>query len=323
MEQITKDHLDDILEFERAIKKMYLKLADLEFEEKKESEEYQSFLELLESVERIEKKKFSNIYIDANAYDRMLAYFTKDNEKTDILNLIENQDYIEGIRLNNILSIIALQNNAFLTEEDLNSPLYGETLKEEFISRKYRDAYEECISRNSIFTIDNDIKKMPDGESKKYFIYLKYFNIYISPTYEIAFLKSSGNVLPAININHNKNQVPEYSNEEFDSCNRENLSNNIIEDLEYLLEGDDELFKYSPERLELARILSLNKARLITLQDRSFIITIKKTFDNIISEDDEYQEREKDGIRKSIEQMFTESLELIDMIEEKRKLELK
>ena len=323
MEQLTKSHLDDILEFEIAIKKMYIKLADLEFEEKTDTEEYQTIFSLLESARRIENSKFAKIIIDQSAYERMMGFFTKDNDKTDICQLLENQDYIEGIRLNNILSMIAMQNNAFINEDDLKYSPNWEELKEEIINRKYRDAYEATIARNTIFTVSDDIKKMPDDELKKYFIYLKYLNIYISPPNEYDFIKNAGRINPPININFNKYQVPEYTDEEYDSTNRDNLTNDIIDDLAYILGGDDIIFETYPYNLELQRMLSFNKARLITLQDRSFVILIKKTIERLISEDEEYQEAETEKLSKAIDQMFIESLEIIDKIEEKRKLELK
>ncbi len=317
MEIVTRKRLDDIVEFEIAIKKMYLKLADLEYEKKQDTEEYQNIFSLLENARKIEKKKFASIYIDETVYDQMLGYLTKDNARSDILSLLENQDFIEGIRLNNILSIIAMQNNAFISEEDFNFPINGADLKEEFINRQYRDAYESGITSNSIFVINQDIDKLPDDELRRYFIYLKYFNIYISPTYECSFI-NSGKILP-----HNKYQVPEYSDEEFDSCNRNNLINDIVDDMEYLLEGDDDTFATYPYRLDFYRILSLNKARLISLQDSSFITLVKKTIDQILSETDEYPNSNIDGIKKGIEQMFMESLELLNTMKEKHKLELK
>ena len=316
MEIVTRKRLDDIVEFEIAIKKMYLKLADLEYEKKQDTEEYQNIFSLLENARKIEKKKFASIYIDETVYDQMLGYLTKDNARSDILSLLENQDFIEGIRLNNILSIIAMQNNAFISEEDFNFPINGADLKEEFINRQYRDAYESGITSNSIFVINQDIDKLPDDELRRYFIYLKYFNIYISPTYECSFI-NSGKIL------HNKYQVPEYSDEEFDSCNRNNLINDIVDDMEYLLEGDDDTFATYPYRLDFYRILSLNKARLISLQDSSFITLVKKTIDQILSETDEYPNSNIDGIKKGIEQMFMESLELLNTMKEKHKLELK
>ncbi|MCX4364440.1 MAG: hypothetical protein OSJ70_01515 [Bacilli bacterium] len=322
MESVTRKRLDDIVEFEIAIKKMYLKLADLEYEKKQDTEEYQNIFSLLENARKIEKKKFASIYIDETVYDQMLGYLTKDNARSDILSLLENQDFIEGIRLNNILSIIAMQNNAFISEEDFNFPINGADLKEEFINRQYRDAYESGITSNSIFVINQDIDKLPDDELRRYFIYLKYFNIYISPTYECSFI-NSGKILPLINIQHNKYQVPEYSDEEFDSCNRNNLINDIVDDMEYLLEGDDDTFATYPYRLDFYRILSLNKARLISLQDSSFITLVKKTIDQILSETDEYPNSNIDGIKKGIEQMFMESLELLNTMKEKHKLELK
>lgn len=323
MERIEESHLLDIQEFEIAIKNMYLKLANLEFEGKKDTEEYQNIFSLLESARRIEKNKFATIHFNENVYDYMKKYFSQDYDKTDILALLENQDFIEGIRSNNILALIAMQYNYFINDDELKHPVHGEELKEELINRKYRDAYDSCITRNSIFIIDYDTNKMPDDELRRYFIYLKYFNIYISPSYELSFINNGSNVTPPININHNKYQVPEYSDEEFDSCNRDNLINDITNDLEYILEGDDETFSSNPYRLDLYRILSLNKARLISLQDKSFISLTKKTIDSIIKEDEEYQGPEKERIRQSINQMFIDSLELLDIIEKKRKLELK
>ena len=323
MEQLTKRHLEDILEFEIAIKKMYLKLADLEYDGKTDSEEYQTIFSLLENARKIEEGKFANIYIDENAYERMKGFFTKDHNNTDILRLLENQDFIEGIRLNNIISIIAMQNNFFIKDEDLKHSSHKEELEEEVANRKYRDAYESAITRNTIFIVAEDIKKMTDDEVRKYFIYLKYLNIYISPSNEYDFLKNAGKVNPPLNIKHNKYQVPEYDDEEYDSCNRDNLTNVIVEDLVYILGGDDQIFGTYPYKLELQRMLSYNKARLITLQDKSFIILIKKTIDQLISEDEDYQKAETEELSKAIDQMFIESLEILDKIEEKRKLELK
>ncbi len=322
MESVTRKRLDDIVEFEIAIKKMYLRLADLEYEKKQDTEEYKNIFSLLESAKKIEKKKFASIYIDETVYDQMLGYLTKDNARSDILSLLENQDFIEGIRLNNILSMIAMQNNAFISEEDFNSPINGAELKEEFVNRQYRDTYESSISSNSIFVINQDIDKLPDDELRRYFIYLKYFNIYISPTYECSFI-TRGKILPPINMQHNKYQVPEYSNEEFDCCNRNNLINDIVDDIKYLLDGDDDTFATYPYRLDFYRILSLNKARLISLQDSSFINIVKKSIDQIINESEESPDFKTDRIKEGIEQMFIESLELLNTIKEKHKLELK
>ena len=323
MEHLTKEHLEDILDFEIDIKNMYLKLADLEYEEKTDTEEYQTIFSLLENARKIEKGKFAKIFIDQDAYERMNAFFTKDNDKIDISCLLEHQNYIECVRLNNILSIIAMQNNAFINEEELRYSSYWEELEEEIINRKYRDAYDSAITRNTLFIVSDDIKKMTDDDLRKYFIYLKYLNIYISPTNEYDFLKNAGKINPPINIKYNKYQVPEYSDEEYESCNRDNLTNDIIDDLIYILGGDDEIFETYPYNLELQRILSYNKARLITLKDRSFINLIKKTLDKIISEDEDYQAAETERLSQAINQMFIESLEILDKIEEKRKLELK
>lgn len=323
MEFINQSHLEDILSFDIAIKNMYLKLADLEYEGKTDTEEYQNIFSLLENARKIEKDKFARIFINQDAYERMTKYFSKDNEKTDILRLLENQDYIEGIRLKNTLGFIAMQNNAFITEKDLQISPYKEELKEGLINRKYRDAYEAVISRNTIYIVSEDIKKMPDDELRKYFIYLKYFNIYISPADEFYFLENLGKINPPISMKFNKYKVPEYTEEEYENCCRDNLTHDIVDDITYLFEGDDELFRTYPYKLELCRILSFNKARLISLEDKSFIILIKKTIDNLISEVKEYQSSKKYGLRRLIDQMIIESLEILDTIEEKRKLELK
>ncbi|MDE5630384.1 MAG: hypothetical protein K2I70_02175, partial [Bacilli bacterium] len=129
MKKLNESQLEDILDFENAIKKMYIRLADLEFNEKTDTDEYKIIIELLESARRIEKNKLDNIGIDEKTYDFILKFFTKDNDKTDIRYLLENQDFIEGIRLNNILNLIAMKNKAFIKEEDLKSPRYGKVLE--------------------------------------------------------------------------------------------------------------------------------------------------------------------------------------------------
>lgn len=323
MEQLNKNHLEDILNFEIAIKNMYIKLADLEYDEKTKTEEYQTIFSLLENARKIERGKFAKIYMDQDAYQKMKAFFMKDYEKTNILHLLKNQDFLESIRLNNITSLIAMQNNFFIDEEDLKNSPYREELTEGIINRKYENAYESAITKNTIFTVSKDINKMTDDELRKYFIYLKYLNIYISPSNEYDFIENPDSINHPINIDYNKYQVPEYTNEEYDSCNRDNLTNDIIDDLAYILEYDDELFEKYPYKLEIQRILSYNKARLITLQDKSFIDIVKKTINKLIRKDKEYQDYKKEQIRQSINQMFTESYELLDTIEEKKKLELK
>ncbi|MDE6292222.1 MAG: hypothetical protein K2L98_00915, partial [Bacilli bacterium] len=153
MEFINQSHLEDILSFDIAIKNMYHKLADLEFEGKTDTEEYQNIFSLLENARKIEKDKFARIFINQDAYERLKKYFSKDEEKTDILRLLENQDYIEGVRLKNILGFIAMQNNAFITEEELQTSSYKEELKEALINRKFRDALEAVIARNTIYIV--------------------------------------------------------------------------------------------------------------------------------------------------------------------------
>ncbi|MDE5630614.1 MAG: hypothetical protein K2I70_03340, partial [Bacilli bacterium] len=196
-------------------------------------------------------------------------------------------------------------------------------LEEEFINLKYLNSYDYGVIRNTLFILSEEIKKMPDNELRKYFIYLKYLNVFIYPQIEIFFINNGCSIKSPININKNRYQVHEYTEEEYERCNRDNLIDNIINDIEYLLEGNDEDWKKYPYRLDFYRILALNKARLISVQDKSFINLIKMTTDYLIQDEEEYRVPEKEEIRLKINQMFIESLELLDTIENKRKLELK
>lgn len=320
---ISDVQLDDIIDFEIAIKKLYLKLANLEYESKLGTDEYHNIFSLLASAKRIEEGKFQKLNIDKFSYNRLYFYLTLDIDNADLLNLLENLDNIERIRLNNILGAIHIQNNGFITDEELASLKYGEKVREALAHRQYQDLYEKCIQANAIYVLNEDLGKMTDAEIRKYFIYLKYFNIYIDPAYESNFINNGGTVRPLININHIKYQAPDCSQEEYDNYNYINLTNEIMLDILCLFEDDLEDLKSRENRFILYNIIPLIKARLISLQDKAFISHIRKNVNQIINKYLGLQGEEKQELRNIIDEMFADSYEILLKIEEKRKLELK
>lgn len=323
MDLVDKKKLINIEEFAIAIKNMYLKLAELEYNNQLNSQEYQMILELLQAAKRIEDNKFKSLYINADNVVAIKRYLERMGNYTDILTILDNQDYIEDLRLGNIMCIIIEENNGFLSREDLLDPIHGKELQDELADQQFLNTYNNVVAANTIFTNNLDGKSMPDDELRKYFIYLKYLNIYINPSYERSFIENPLIINCPIDINQMQYKVTDYTKEEFDCCVRNSLAEVITDDLTYLLSGDDKDFKKGENRLDLYRLLSLNKARLITLRDSSFITLMDKTINQIIEEDEEYQSPKKKGIRKMINDMFVESYKLLTSLEEKKKLELK
>ncbi len=323
MKNLDRKKLEDLEGFELAIKKMYLQLADLEYEGEQHSEKYKKIVNLLLAAKDIERKKFANLGLNEETYPEALHYFTRNQQFFDVAILLETQDYVEAIRLNNLLSKDIVENDCFFSEEELNDPIYGESAQETLADRQYFDSYQNALDFNIIYVINRAIPQMPDEELKKYFIYLKHFNIYINPHYEAFFIEKLGTQYPPLNINTRKYEVPKYTLEDYDSCNRNNLTNEIVDDIDYLFESADKDIQKGPERLDFYRLLSINKARLISLQDRSFITIIEKTYNQMLEEKKEYQSPKKQFIRQMIMQMFADSYELLDSIQERKKLELK
>lgn len=323
MDLVDKKKLINIEEFAIAIKNMYLKLAELEYNNQLDSQEYQMILELLQAAKRIEENKFKSLYINADNVVAIKRYLERMGNYTDILTILDNQDYIEGLRLGNIMCIIIEENNGFTSREDFLDPIHGKELQDELADQQFLNTYNNVVAANTIFTNNLDGKSMPDDELRKYFIYLKYLNIYINPTYERMFIENPSTINHSIDINLMRYKVFDYTEEEFDCCVRNSLAEVITDDLTYLLSGDDSDFKKGENRLDLYRLLSLNKARLITLRDSSFITLMDKTINQIIEEDEEYQSPKKKKVRQMINDMFTESYKLLSSLEEKKKLELK
>lgn len=323
MEAVNRNKLNDLVEFSKSIISMYLRLANLEIEGKMHTDEYTDIVKLIPAAKRIERKKLEDLRVCDDNYEQIISYILNWASNFDIAKLLDTQEYVEFKRVNNLLAAYSNEYDCFLTEDELNDPIYGGEYLEALMDRKYLDSYENALDVNIIFMLDYEASKLTDEELRRFFIYLKYFNIYINPGYESLFAERLGALSAPININIRKYEVPRYSDEDYDICTRNNLTNDLVDDLTYLLELNDEYIKGKYERLDFYRELNVGIARLISLQDKSFITLMEKTISKIIEDEEEYQKDDKKLIRDSIAKMFADSYTILDMIESKKKLELK
>lgn len=323
MKTLDKNKLKNLEEFSKSIISMYVKLANFEIEGKMHTDEYMEIIKLIPTVKRIERKKIEDLHISDSNYEELITHIINHMYSFDIAKLLDTQENVEYKRINNLLAAYSCECDCFLTDEELNNPRYGEEYKNALIDRKYLDSYQNALDVNIIFMLQYDIDKLTDEELKNYFIYLKYFNIYVNPDYEAFFAERLGKLHKPININSRRYEVPDYSEEDYDMCNRDNLTTELVDDIIYLLKLDDEYIKEKYERLDFARELSVCVARLISLQDKDFIVLIEKTISKLIDDNPEYQNDDNEEIRQHIAKMFADSYVVLDDIQKKKLLELK
>lgn len=318
-----KGKLDNIIEFEVSIKNLYRTLADLEIEGKIDTEDYQNAFSLLDYTCKRETCKIDDLSLSEENILEFKNYLTQDQDEFDVAYILDSQDHLENIRLNNVLTRLINNENGFTTEESLSDPVYGSELKEALADFQFKEFFESTLDFNMIYMLNHDLESITDEELRRFFIYLKYFNIYINPTYERDYISHKGHLSNLIDLHLFRYQVPGYTDEEFECYTRNALTMQIMGDIEFLLEYKDETFLKHPYNLDIKRMITINKARLVSLADISFIDLIKATYDLIIADDDETEEKDTKLVRAEIARMFKESYEILIGIKRDKELKLK
>lgn len=178
--------------------------------------------------------------------------------------------------------------------------------RNELNNLRYADAFLNNVTFNFIAMIQKYINEIDDGRIRNYLIYLKYALISTSPTYEKAFLELKGQILPTININNNFPTIEGFTDKSIDDLNRYNLKTAFKSDLVQAFCIDNDIIDDYSEKKLLYRILSLNKARLISLRDDEYIKEIEKEIEEIRPTNPEYSR-----VNTLVDEMFKDAHELV------------
>lgn len=315
MEKQIKMTIDRWIKLSTAIKKMYLKIITLEQQNLKESDEYKNLIDLLPTAVRIENSIINEIFFTKDNYEEIKEIIDENIEQIQINMLNGNCQELENLRRSNKLDEILLSYNNFFELHQTNS--YIEAIKmleyeEQLSNFKYVNEFLNRLTINHIAIIERWISKIDDKKLLNYLIALKYQTICITPKYENIFVFFNCKTHPPININQGLLEIDSMTIDIIRELNEYNLRNGFKEDLMELLCLNNNIIDDEYNQQLLYRLLTLNEARLISLNDISFIQSIYNEIIGLYPDNEEYSK-----IIELIDKMFDDAIEYI---KEKNKL---
>lgn len=308
MEKSLRDKINRWIEFSSSIKNMYLNIIKHE-QEGVFDQEYDNLIYLIPAALEIEKKIIADLNIN---YSNWREIKTVIDCPDDYLKKIveEQSNSFEILRRSNILDNILLYqyNNFFSESEPTNifELISNTNYRDELNNLKYADIFLRNVTFNFIAMIQKYINEVDDEEVRNYLIYLKYALICTTPNYETSFFELKGQTLPTININVDYPDIEGFNDKAIDDLNRYNLKEAFESDLVQAFCIDNNIIDNISEKKLLYRILSLNKARLISLRDDEYIKEIEKSIDEIRPINPEYSR-----VNALVDEMFKDAHELV------------
>lgn len=277
MKKELKDAVGKWISFTETIRNMYLKLIELEQQDLKDSEEYKTIVYLLPEALKIENRIINDIPLTKDNYQEIKDIIDSNIDQIIIDILNETSNKIEVVRRSNRLDILLLEYNNFFELTPTNNLMEAIKMLEyqdELTNYKYANEYLEKLSVNHIAMIERMIQHTDDKKIRNFLISLKYRTICITPAYESNFAFFKCRVLPTININLSITPLDNLKEEVIRELNEFNLRNSFKADLLNILYLDNDSIKEPDNIKQLYRILTLNKARLISLDSTSFVESI-------------------------------------------------
>ncbi len=307
MEKHLREKINRWIDFSEAIKKIYLKIINYE-QRNYFGEGYQNLIYLLSVAFDIEDKIIEEININQDNWRQIKTIIDCQDDFIEQITE-EKTNAFDVLRRSNTLDDILLYvHNNFYSEQTITNIFELVALtnyRDELNNLKYADVFLKHVTVNFIAMIQKYINEVDDEEIRNYLIYLKYAIISTTPGYEKSFTELLGQTLPTININTDFPSIEGFSEEGIDELNRYNLKNAIGSDLVQAFCIDNNLINESSEKKLLYRILALNKARLISLRDDSFVTELEEIINDIRPTNPDYS-----IVNTLVDEMFKDAHEL-------------
>lgn len=290
MEKRPRELMDEWLNFARTIKNMYFRLADLEINNQTETQEYKDIVSLLSDAKRYEDKRIKDLKLNKENFVNRRTYLTRYVDKAGLETATIPVDYLEYLRINNILEDMDLEYE-FTKVENIEPSILGfiTALSQEDTRKSdlYSDKFINICLRNNLAILNADLPKVTNKDVREYLIRFKYALIYTTPKYEELFIFMHGKILEPVKMSPLSFPVDSYPQEQVKSINYYNLKNEALSSIFSILNINDLTFYVRNDTVILSvRSLIYVKAILISLFDKAFIDEIKEEVDKKISESD-------------------------------------
>lgn len=300
------DKIDEWRNLNRSVVEIYLKI--IEYEQLNNlGKEYENLRQLLPYSVNLEKRLFNEIGINKNNHRYVENELQISRNEMDLI--------VSGLHYNlNLLRATSLYQQARIfdhhcfIEERASFSIWdikdSEEDKEKLQKLIYEKDYTNQLIINYIQMINKYISEVDDEFAKNYLTYLKYMTISTTPQYETAYLDFRMNDLPTVDLVKTFPNTSGYDQQTIDNLARNKLKNDIVNELSFLLEMNNFIYPYN--KRTVYRTLALNKARLISLKDKSFIDVVGKEISDLLKQDEYFS-----IINKLIGDMFFDAYEII------------
>ena len=308
MDKVLESKFEEWSSLSESISKIYLKIIEHE-EQHNYDKEYEELLYLLPTALRLEKKCFLEMPLDSASAAKLRAKIDINMEQIDDL-INGEEDLLSLLRKHNYLDcLVTFLYNDFHEKETLHtdffSQIINETQKINMQNKKYQENFYTSVNTNFIQMLEKYITEIDDEDVKSYLRYVKYIIICTTPKYEENYWLFGHIALPTIDMSSSFPVTEGYSESEINALVKHSLKSGLEDDIRTLGDMNNLIFPYYAKKIY--RMLALNKARLISLKDLSFIEEIERSTNEYIHEGDSFYSLVNDCLNS----MFKDAKEII------------
>lgn len=308
MDKILESKFKDWSSLSESISKIYLKIIEHE-QQHIFDKEYEELLYILPTALRLEKKNFLNMELEASTVATISPLVDISTDKiadleegeTSLLSLLRKYNYVSHY--------ITFFYNDFYEENtnayDIFSKIIDETHKRNVQNKKYQENFYNSVNTNYIQMLEKYIAETDDEDVRNYLIYIKYMVICTTPRYEENYWLFGRKTLPTVDMTSSFPETDGYSDVEINELVKHSLKSGLEDDIRTLAEMNNLIFPYYSRKIY--RMLALNKARLISLRDLTFIEEVENAVSEYINKNDSFY----DQITSCLNDMFKDAKEII------------
>lgn len=310
------------LESAMSLYKLYMKIAELEINDQKNSQEYNMLLDLLDDARRFETQKINNISMTKDNINRLYYEIAHEREsskeKVSIANCFKIPHHSSLMRIANILDQFNIETYEDDEDDDLEFIDIFDVVDQSEKERDHKmmileNFYSTHSVINYLYVSSLALQYTKEKRVRKFIIYTIYYTIFLYPTYEDYFITTK-KIMPPITMSDYSYEVEDLDDK---SLIDEFIKEIFIVTIEELLDYNDEdlldknqYFTYIRDYLEVLGALS-------NLDDLSDIDGLENEVSTMIEKIDENM---KKRILDDINKMFEVARKIITDKHHKKKV---
>lgn len=293
MKRFSEERVKRWEDMSDAITNMYLKIIKYE-QHNDVNEEYKAIIELMPTALRLEKDIFHEIGINKDNYKLLERRFN-----------ISDEDVTDANDGDEVKLSMLRKHNYFTSMLNFQYGLASSA------NEIYSELYHSQITVNFIKMLERYCNEIDDEDVKNFLIYIKYLLISTVPIYESDYFLLGQKTLPTRDILATFPPIHGYTEETIHYHVVESLKKHLSDEIQIIAEINNMILPYY--KRAIYKNLALNKARLISLNKKDFILSMQDEINKHLRRNDFYSD-----INVLIDDMFEDALTLVNETKEKR-----